>query len=392
MLALAPKRPTSTSPPPFAPAGGLNTFVTGNYLDEVWNALESDGPEMYTNYYFLTGVNYSVMGVIDAYNSNVMAEAYEYDPYGRHRVIDPGIDATYFTSDDTYDELHPGAISNSIRYTGQRFDAESGLMYYKNRYNDPAAGRFIGRDPLGWSEGPNRYGYVGGRPQRYLDPFGFNECCEGPGLSGFDHYGWEWAWHWYAGSGEMLEYYFDPHLSDYMRANSKIQSRLDEETKYFGERFATLPDGTYYFDTGDKHLELQNGYFLGYELLHGTFFFRVQGSAKKQGKRIDFSYVLTWKDEMNSERETYDLDGVYEDNISNVKHAGRTTYCTFFGLVGAGAIEVFAPGLARPPKAYDIRIMWTDSRAYEIDEPSIPEEEPIIQPKGKRSRRNGGRR
>jgi RHS repeat-associated protein len=99
-------------------------------------------------------------------------EAYEYDPYGRHRVIDPGTDTTYFTSDDTYDEMHAGSINNSIRYTGQRFDAESNLMYYKNRYYDPAAGRFIGRDPLGWSEGPNRYGYVGGMPTRAVDPLG----------------------------------------------------------------------------------------------------------------------------------------------------------------------------------------------------------------------------
>jgi RHS repeat-associated protein len=104
---------------------------------------------MYTNYYFLTGVNYSVMGVIDAYNTNALAEAYEYDPYGRHRVIDPGTDATYFTSDDTYDELHPGAINNAIRYTGQRFDAESGLMYYKNRYYDPGGGEVYWKGSVG---------------------------------------------------------------------------------------------------------------------------------------------------------------------------------------------------------------------------------------------------
>src|SRR5690606_4875586 len=86
--------------------------------------------------------------------------------------IDPGTDSTYFTSDDTYDELHPGAINNAIRYTGQRFDAESGLMYYKNRYYDPAAGRVIGGEPLVWSEGPNRYGYVGGMPAMAAGPVG----------------------------------------------------------------------------------------------------------------------------------------------------------------------------------------------------------------------------
>jgi RHS repeat-associated protein len=170
---------------PFAPTGGPTTFVYGSYLDEVWNAMEIDGAEIIENYYFLTGVNYSVMGVIDALTGgNTLAEAYEYDPYGRHRVIDPGTDATYFTSDDTYDELHPGAINNAIRYTGQRFDAESGLMYYKNRYYDPSAGRFIGRDPLGWEAGANLYGYVGGMPTMAVDPEGLltvteTRCDEG---------------------------------------------------------------------------------------------------------------------------------------------------------------------------------------------------------------------
>jgi hypothetical protein len=80
------------------------------------------------------------MAVIDEAMNNEMVEATEYDPYGRHRVIDPGTDATYFTSDDTYDEMapgglidphNPGLLYNAIRYTGQRFDAESGLMYFK---------------------------------------------------------------------------------------------------------------------------------------------------------------------------------------------------------------------------------------------------------------------
>jgi RHS repeat-associated protein len=164
-----------------APATGPTTFVYGNYLDEAWDMLETEGAEVLSHYYFLTGVNYSVMAVVDGHYATDIVEAYEYDPYGRHRVIGPGTDETYFTSDDTYDEMgaggflgsEGGTINNSIRYTGQRFDAESNLMYYKNRYYDPSAGRFIGRDPMGWSEGPNRYGYVGGMPTMAMDPEGY---------------------------------------------------------------------------------------------------------------------------------------------------------------------------------------------------------------------------
>jgi RHS repeat-associated protein len=165
-----------------APVTGPTTYVYGNYLDEAWDMLE-----VLSHYYFLTGVNYSVMAVVDGHYATDIVEAYEYDPYGRHRVIEPGTDETYFTSDDTYDEMgaggfpgsEGGTINNSIRYTGQRFDAESNLMYYKNRYYDPAAGRFIGRDPLGWSEGPNRYAYVGGMPTMAVDPVGKQTLDDG---------------------------------------------------------------------------------------------------------------------------------------------------------------------------------------------------------------------
>ncbi len=37
-------------------------------------------------------------------------------------------------------------------YTGQRFDAESGLYYYKNRIYDPRVGQFLRRDPIGYAD------------------------------------------------------------------------------------------------------------------------------------------------------------------------------------------------------------------------------------------------
>ena len=39
-------------------------------------------------------------------------------------------------------------------------------MYcYRNRYCNPATGRFIGEDPIGWASGQtNAYAYVGGNP------------------------------------------------------------------------------------------------------------------------------------------------------------------------------------------------------------------------------------
>ena len=41
-------------------------------------------------------------------------------------------------------------ISNPYTYTGRRFDIESGLYYYRNRYYDAGLGKFVNRDPIGY--------------------------------------------------------------------------------------------------------------------------------------------------------------------------------------------------------------------------------------------------
>ncbi|APR88402.1 Hypothetical protein A7982_13751 [Minicystis rosea] len=54
-----------------------------------------------------------------------------------------------------------GGVSSPIGYTGERRDAETGLVYLHHRYYDPALGRFISADPL---VGPNRYAYADNNP------------------------------------------------------------------------------------------------------------------------------------------------------------------------------------------------------------------------------------
>jgi len=60
------------------------------------------------------------------------------------------------------------------RYTGQRFDPETGLYYYKNRYYIPEAGRFVTRDPSGYVDGSNMYAYSTNSPASLSDPLGLN--------------------------------------------------------------------------------------------------------------------------------------------------------------------------------------------------------------------------
>jgi RHS repeat-associated protein len=64
----------------------------------------------------------------------------------------------------------------SRRFTGQVFDAESGLYYYNFRYYDPELGRFIQPDDrlpdMSNPQSYNRYSYVMNDPLTYNDPTG----------------------------------------------------------------------------------------------------------------------------------------------------------------------------------------------------------------------------
>jgi RHS repeat-associated protein len=81
-----------------------------------------------------------------------------YKPYGEiNRTDSSGPDITKF------------------KYTGQEEDKESGLLYYKARYYDPALGRFLQADSIVMPEslyGMNRYMYVDGNPVKWKDPSG----------------------------------------------------------------------------------------------------------------------------------------------------------------------------------------------------------------------------
>ena len=58
----------------------------------------------------------------------------------------------------------------------------TGTFYRRNRYLHPQTGRFTQEDPLGLAGGLNLYGYAGGDPVNFSDPFGLKVCGRTPSL------------------------------------------------------------------------------------------------------------------------------------------------------------------------------------------------------------------
>lgn len=193
-----------------------NQYTYGNYLDEVWTLDRRAGftvPNLNDNtgvarHFYLSNTLYSVAGLTNEGSSTTpgtLREAYQYDAYGKQTVITDGNDAdaiVNFTSNDVRTPGGASTINNSAYlFTGQRFDAESGLLYFKNRYLSTESGRWIQRDPTGYFHRPsqalgnqasiamNLYEYVSSNPTGKLDPLGTDEWTL-TGAKGVI----DWAW------------------------------------------------------------------------------------------------------------------------------------------------------------------------------------------------------
>ena len=94
--------------------------------------------------YYHSNHLYSVAALTDETGS--LVERYGYGPYGDSVVYDASGAV-----------IAESTVGNPYRFTGRRFDSETGLSYFRARYMDHEMGRFVGRDPFGYVDGQSSY-------------------------------------------------------------------------------------------------------------------------------------------------------------------------------------------------------------------------------------------
>lgn len=139
------------------------------------------------------------------------------------------------------------SLANPFQYTGREFDTETNLYYYRARYFDPSAGRFVSQDPVGFAAGNNFYEYVGNEPVFAVDPSGLSTLV-------FDRY-------------LNTLYAFDK--NNIFKFSCPAANRTDHRSK------GPWPVGQFPYDHHNYHPPNPNGSFGSY----GIFIFDVPGRS-----------------------------------------------------------------------------------------------------------------
>jgi len=146
----------------------IGEYTNANNRDTIWMGdipvvtVDTAGSTSTVNYITADQLG-TPRAVSDATGSTIWSWPYVANPFG-----------------ETAPTSTVGYVFN-LRYAGQYFDAESGLVDNINRTYDSATGRYLQSDPVGLVAGISTYVYVGDNPLMGDDPLGLCECTLKPG-------------------------------------------------------------------------------------------------------------------------------------------------------------------------------------------------------------------
>ena len=126
------------------------------YIDDL--VLRERGTE---RLYSLADANWNVVALTN--DSGVVQERMKYDAFGKVSWMN----AAFASKANS-------AYAWNRTFTGQVLDAETGLILYRNRYYHTGLGRFVTRDPMGYSGDYNLMRYVRNSPLMMLDSYGLD--------------------------------------------------------------------------------------------------------------------------------------------------------------------------------------------------------------------------
>lgn len=185
-----------------------------------------------SNYFYNFNAHGDVLGAIGGNNSTVQTR-YTYDAFGN--------------------ASRTGSSANPFQYCGEYTDDETGLIYLRARYYDPAIGSFISEDPA--RDGMNWYSYCDANPVMFVDPFGLdaiiitNDGQDGTAV-GFGHTSaiyqdenGEWYFTYWGDTAAAVIHIPAEHMQSLAAFNAYLQTFLSENG--FGGITDTYTHATY---------------------------------------------------------------------------------------------------------------------------------------------------
>ncbi|MSP13297.1 MAG: RHS repeat-associated core domain-containing protein, partial [Chloroflexi bacterium] len=154
------------------------TVYVGNYFEKI------AGTDIITKYYYFGDQRIASRSGISGTTGTLYYNIGDHLGSSSLSYRATGSAVTVTQSYSPWGAIRPGpnnALTTDYTYTGQKWDASPGLMFYGSRYYDSSLGRFLQPDTIvpepGNPQSLNRYTYVDNNPLRYTDPSGHCPTC-----------------------------------------------------------------------------------------------------------------------------------------------------------------------------------------------------------------------